>query len=102
VECNAIVEKDSDNGIGYAAHGLGYAIEILPNGMRIIAHGGSNREWRTHFAAIPEKGEGIVILTNSDRGDNPIMDVLCMWIAWAVQALPPKPVRYKFLGLYLL
>jgi len=72
------------------AYGLGYSVETLPNGTRIVSHGGSNRGWRAQFAALPQQGEGIVVLTNSDRGSEVITDLLCTWAAWVGEGLPRR------------
>lgn len=64
-------------------YGLGYRTERLPNGTRIVSHSGANRGWKAQFAALPKKGEGIVILTNSDMGGDLTADVTCVWSAWA-------------------
>jgi CubicO group peptidase (beta-lactamase class C family) len=66
-------------------YGLGYEIETRPDEFRIARHGGSIRGWRTHFAALPEAGEGIVVLTNRFGGSQVIDPVLEMWVAWATQ-----------------
>ncbi len=49
-------------------YGLGYITERLSDGTRFVWHNGGNRGWNSAFAAVPELGEGIVILTNSDTG----------------------------------
>ena len=72
------------------AYGLGYGVEALPNGKRIVSHGGNNRGWRAQFAALPQQGEGIVVLTNSDRGSEVITDLLCTWAAWVGEGLPRR------------
>ena len=50
------------------AQGLGHHISTLPDGSRMIGHGGANAGWRAYFVAIPEQGLGVVVLTNSDNG----------------------------------
>ena len=61
--------------------GLGFALESL-GAERIVLHTGANRGWRSIVAAAPERGEGVVLLTNSDRGLALTTDVLCWWGQW--------------------
>ena len=51
----------------FEAYGLGHYIETLPNGMISVSHGGQGNGIMTHFQAVPETGDAIVILTNSQR-----------------------------------
>jgi len=43
---------------------LGYEVETL-NGATGIGHGGSNTGTSTQFLTLPDRGEGIVVLSNS-------------------------------------
>ena len=70
------------------AYGFGYDTEILSDGMCLVSHGGANKGWRSLFAALPEKGQGIVVLTNSDNGGYLTKRVMCVWAAWAAEARP--------------
>lgn len=79
------------------AYGLGYGVETLPNGTRVVSHGGNNSGWRSQFAAMPEKGEGIVALTNSDRGAEVITDVICAWAAWVGEGTPRRCRSFQML-----
>ena len=72
------------------AYGFGYGVETLPNGTRVVSHGGNNSGWRSQLAEMPEKGEGIVALTNSDRGAEVITDIMCAWAAWADEGAPRR------------
>ena len=51
----------------FDAYGLGYYLENLPNGEWAVSHGGQGGGVMTHFHSFPETGDGIVILTNSQR-----------------------------------
>ena len=42
---------------------LGYEVEALPNGATGIGHGGSNTGTATQFLTLPDRGEGIVVLS---------------------------------------
>jgi hypothetical protein len=66
----------------FDAYGLGHYIETLPNGERAISHGGQGTGIMTHFHAIPETGDAIVILTNSQRGWPFISYLLRDWARW--------------------
>ena len=79
------VEMDTSTGLGY---GLGYGVRLLPGEIRMVSHSGGNRGWRARFAALPDRGEGIVILTNSDTGDGLTNDLLRFWSAWAARPTP--------------
>jgi CubicO group peptidase (beta-lactamase class C family) len=66
----------------FDAYGLGHYIEILPNGMLSVSHGGQGSGIMTHFQAVPETGDGIVILTNSQRSWPFIAYLLSDWAQW--------------------
>ena len=65
----------------FDAYGLGYYIERL-GGRRAVSHGGQGAGWMTHFHAVPETGDGIVILTNSQRSWPFIAYILRDWAKW--------------------
>jgi CubicO group peptidase (beta-lactamase class C family) len=48
--------------------GLGQGVSKLPDGSKVIEHGGSNKGWKAVVSANPGHSKGIVILTNSDNG----------------------------------
>jgi CubicO group peptidase (beta-lactamase class C family) len=62
--------------------GLGHFIETLPDGTKAISHGGGNQGWQLEFMTLPEQREGIVILTNSDRGFHLYTQLLGAWVDW--------------------
>jgi len=68
-------------GIGFDHYGLGHLVEDL-NDKRAVAHGGQGTGWMTHFHAVPETGDGIVILTNSQRSWPFFANVLTDWGRW--------------------
>lgn len=53
------------------AHGmttsLGYEVETLSDGTKAAGHGGKNTGWLSQFTTLPDRAEGIVVLTNSDN-----------------------------------
>jgi CubicO group peptidase (beta-lactamase class C family) len=64
------------------SYGFGHFIETLPGGQNAIWHGGQGHGWMTHFHMIPETGDGIVILTNSQRSWPLIAELLLDWSEW--------------------
>lgn len=67
----------------FDSYGLGHYLEILPNGKLAVSHGGQGTGWMTHFHSVPETGEGIVILTNSQRSWPAIAQILTAWARWS-------------------
>ena len=70
-------------GVVADAYALGHFIEVLPDGGRAVWHGGQGNGWMTHFHAVPATGDGIVILTNSQRSWPLMSRTLRDWAAWA-------------------
>jgi len=79
--------------------GLGYDIEILSDGTHMIWHSGDVLGWRGQYAAFPDSGEGIVVLTNSDAGRYVIADVICSWARWAAGVEPSVCQIYRAIDL---
>lgn len=54
---------------GFAAdgYGLGHFTETLSDGRAAVWHGGQGHGWMSHVHLVPETGDGIVILSNSQR-----------------------------------
>lgn len=67
------------------AYGLGVFIASGTDEQQVAWHDGIQRGWRTLFAVIPGTGEGLVILTNSDTGDQLYQPILCAWDAWLAE-----------------
>lgn len=65
------------------SYGFGHFVEQLPNGFRAVWHGGQGHGWMTHFHLVPETGDGIVILTNSERSWPFFSHILTDWAQWA-------------------
>ena len=63
-------------------YGYGHFIEQLPNGQRAVWHGGQGHGWMTHYHAVPETGDGIVIVANSQRSWPFFAHVLGAWADW--------------------
>jgi len=58
-----------DGLFGFAAdgYGLGHFTETLSDGRAAVWHGGQGYGWMSHMHLVPETGDGIVILSNSQR-----------------------------------
>lgn len=69
-------------GLVFEAYGLGHYVEKLPNGLNSVSHGGQGKGIMTHFQSVPETGDAIVILTNSQRSWPLIAYVLSDWAQW--------------------
>lgn len=69
-------------GLVFEAYGLGHYIEKLQNGLSSVSHGGQGNGIMTHYQSVPETGDAIVILTNSQRSWPLIAYVLSDWAQW--------------------
>lgn len=66
----------------FDSYGLGYFIEELPGGVKVVSHGGQGSGWMTHFAAFPGKGDAIILLSNSQRSWPAFSYILKEWARW--------------------
>ena len=66
----------------FDSYGLGYYLEGLNGGITAAAHGGQGTGWMTHFHSVPETGDGIVIMTNSQRSWPLFAYILSDWAKW--------------------
>lgn len=69
-------------------NGLGLFIRKLSDGKTFMYHSGDNRGWHALYGFIPETGDGVVILTNSDNGIDLRQDIYHAWIEYETGALP--------------
>ncbi|HQG75845.1 MAG TPA: serine hydrolase domain-containing protein [Bacteroidales bacterium] len=69
-------------GLAFDSYGFGHFIETLSNGKIAVSHGGQGTGWMTHFHSVPSTGDGIVILTNSQRSWLLISHLLTDWAEW--------------------
>lgn len=81
----------------FDTYGYGCYIENLPDGKKAIAHGGQGAGWMTHYHAVPQTGDGIVILTNSQRSWPFISYMLCDWSKWC--GLPSLGMERIYVGI---
>ena len=63
-------------------YGLGYEMLPVSDTLTMIGHNGANPGWRAAFMAVPTKGAGIAVLTNSEVGGRIIADIVCTWADW--------------------
>ncbi len=76
------VELSGYYALVFDSYGLGHFIERLPNGKKAVSHGGQGSGWMTHFHSVPKTGDGIVILTNSQRSWPLFAHILGDWAEW--------------------
>lgn len=69
-------------GLAYEAYGFGHYLETLSSGLKAVSHGGQGYGVMTHYHLFPETGDGIVILTNSQRSWPVIARILRSWTEW--------------------
>lgn len=103
-----MVEIPGIYGLVFDSYGLGHFIENLSNGKQAVSHGGQGYGWMTHFYSVPETGDGIVILTNSQRSWPFIAYILNDWAKWSGfssvgmgQIIQGQKVLWTLIGLIL-
>ncbi len=62
-----------------AMMGLGYFLDKTSDVM-VASHSGGNAGWRARMMVAPEKGDGLLVLTNSDNGDDLIEYMSVLWL----------------------
>ncbi|WP_235019645.1 serine hydrolase domain-containing protein [Natrialba sp. INN-245] len=73
------VETTGFYGLASDGAGLGHFVETLSEGERAVMNGGQGSGSWHWFHAVPGTGDGIVILTNSERSVQLIADVIEAW-----------------------
>ncbi len=74
-----VVETTGFYALASDAAGLGHFIETLPSGRRAIFHGGQGTGSWSWYHAVLATGDGILVLTNSERSLQLIADLVDMW-----------------------
>lgn len=69
-------------------NGLGLFIRKLSGGKTFMYHSGDNRGWHALYGFVPETGDGLVILTNSDNGIDLRQDIYHAWMEYETGRLP--------------
>lgn len=78
-----MIEIQGFYGMAFDSYGLGHFLETLDNGQVAISHGGQGYGIMTHYHFIPETGDGIIILTNSQRSWPFFAFILRDWAKWS-------------------
>jgi len=90
-------------GMAADAYGFGHFTERLSDGRRAVWHGGQGHGWMTHFHAVPESGDGIVILTNTQRSWPVISVLLADWSRWCgFKPVKFSRIRFGVAGMWVL
>ncbi len=76
------IEEIGVYGLVFNGYGMGYYLEDLSNGTQSVANGGQGGGVMTYFHSVPETGDGIVILTNSQRSWPFFGDIVNDWGMW--------------------
>ncbi len=58
-------------------YGLGYKMFPVSKELQLVSHDGANEGWRAMFLIHPEKGDGIVLLANSELGGKIAAPIIC-------------------------
>jgi CubicO group peptidase (beta-lactamase class C family) len=66
-------------GVVADGYGLGHFTETLSDGRHAVWHGGQGHGWMSHFHLVPETGDAIIILANSQRAWPLFAAVLGEW-----------------------
>lgn len=66
-------------GIAAEGYGLGHFTETLSDGRAAVWHGGQGYGWMSHLHLVPATGDGIVILSNSQRAWPLFAQILRDW-----------------------
>ncbi|SDZ06792.1 CubicO group peptidase, beta-lactamase class C family [Jannaschia faecimaris] len=64
---HSLIEVGGLFGLAADGYGLGHFTEMLSDGRAAVWHGGQGYGWMSHLHMVPETGDGIVILANSQR-----------------------------------
>ncbi|MCC5986574.1 MAG: beta-lactamase family protein [Pararhodobacter sp.] len=66
-------------GVVTDGYGLGHFTETLSDGRHAVWHGGQGYGWMSHFHLVPETGDAIIMLANSQRAWPLFATVLGEW-----------------------
>ncbi|MEM6991596.1 MAG: serine hydrolase domain-containing protein [Myxococcota bacterium] len=73
---------------GRRAFGLGWQRQLVTvdgKTHELIGHEGKNRGYVSAAKLFPVTGDGIIVLTNSDRADVPLHQITCRYLTWRVR-----------------
>lgn len=66
----------------FDGYSLGHFIETLDDGTFTVSNGGQGSGWMSYFQSIPETGNAIVMLSNSQRSWPLFSAILSDWSYW--------------------
>ncbi|MBT2293105.1 beta-lactamase family protein [Paenibacillus albidus] len=69
-------------------NGLGIFARTLPNDQIMLYHPGDNRGFHAFYGFVPETGDGLVILTNSENGIDLRQDIYYAWVQSLTDSVP--------------
>ncbi len=72
----------------FDGYGYGHFIEILNDSLTAVSHGGQGSGWMSHFHSVPETGDAIVMLTNSQNSWPFFAYMLRDWSDWRHYSAP--------------
>lgn len=96
-----VIETSSFYALISDAYGLGYMVETLPTGEQAVFHGGQHTGWISHSHLYPETGEGLVILTNSERSQHLQVHILKDWAEWMGYTSPKMSNTFAYISTVL-
>jgi len=74
-------------------YGLGYGVQLLPDGSTANGHGGANRGWYSYMQFLPASGYGFAMVTNGSNGYAVINRTIDLWVTWIAGKPPARPSR---------
>jgi len=74
----------------HGGYGLGQIWGVLASGERFVANQGSRPGWRSLLVVLPDRGRGIVVLTNANSGLPLTVHLALRWLR-ATQGEPLRP-----------
>lgn len=77
-----MVNKVGVYSLVFDSYGMGHYLETLPNGNQAVVNGGQGGGVMTFFEFVPETGDGLVLLTNSQRSWPFFGYVMDDWAKW--------------------
>ena len=87
-------------GLASDAAAFGHYVETLADDRHAVMNGGFVPGWTSQFYLIPETGDGIVLLTNSDRGRAVIAEIAADWAAWRGLSALKMTRTYSSVGVW--
>lgn len=87
-------------GLASDASAFGHYVETLADDRYAVMNGGFVPGWTSQFYMVPETGDGIVLLTNSDRGRAVIAEIAADWAAWRGLSTLKMTRTYSSVGVW--